>query len=166
MRVSKKFQKSKVTVFISWMMVIASSCFLASCQSDHKSGNTTEVETMEHHSHQAEEGPTALTLNNGAKWKADASTNANVASLAHIINAVTPTTMEECRNAGNGVQESLNKLISECRMKGEDHEALHHWLEPLLEMNKKLLASQTVEEANEILAQERNQVNLYTQYFE
>lgn len=165
MSAPKKFQTSRVTVFIWAMMWMAVSGLLASCQSDHKTGNTTDAETIEHDSHQAHE-TTALTLNNGAKWKADASTNANVAALTHIINAVTPTTMEECRNAGNGIQEALNKMISECRMQGEDHEALHHWLEPLLEMNKNLLASETVEEANKILVNERNQVNLYTQYFE
>ncbi|MBL0308286.1 MAG: hypothetical protein IPP77_00855 [Bacteroidetes bacterium] len=112
------------------------------------------------------ESAAALTLNNGAKWKADASTNTNVVALMDVINAAAPTTVEEYHHTGNGIQESLNKMISECQMQGEDHEALHHWLEPLLEMNKNLLGSQTVEEANKIFGSERYQINLYPQYFE
>nr|MBP9549648.1 hypothetical protein [Chitinophagales bacterium] len=60
----------------------------------------------------------------------------------------------------------INKMISECRMQGADHDALHLWLEPLMGMNKKLQAAGSVEEGAESLAMIQEQVNLYSQYFE
>ncbi|HEY9664027.1 MAG TPA: hypothetical protein V6C65_36715, partial [Allocoleopsis sp.] len=59
-----------------------------------------------------------------------------------------------------------DKMISECKMKGDDHEALHHWLELLIENTAKLKAASNKEEAEGIFGELQKQVSLFPQYFE
>ena len=61
---------------------------------------------------------------------------------------------------------SLNKLISECKMTGADHDALHKWLEPLIGEMGKLKKSTNEQEAAGIVKEIDEQLKLYTQYFE
>jgi hypothetical protein len=57
-------------------------------------------------------------------------------------------------------------MVSECKMKGDDHEALHHWLEPLMEKTKELKKAESIEAAGVISVEIEKQVDLFSQYFE
>lgn len=51
-------------------------------------------------------------------------------------------------------------------MKGPDHDALHKWLEPLLEETKELKNATEVKNAREKLKEIDERINLFAQYFE
>lgn len=110
----------------------------------------------------------ALSLNNGAKWKADSSTNNNVKAMEAIVEqfAGVEKTPEAYRQTGAALQAGLDKMISECRMKGPDHDALHKWLEPLIGQVKKLRESNSPEESAKQVSIITQQVQLYSQLFE
>ena len=57
-------------------------------------------------------------------------------------------------------------MVAECTMQGNDHNALHVWLEPLLEKTKALGKATALENASSILQQLETQVNLFPQYFQ
>ncbi|HRF19060.1 MAG TPA: hypothetical protein PK977_12880, partial [Chitinophagaceae bacterium] len=64
------------------------------------------------------------------------------------------------------LQSGLDKMISECRMKGPDHDALHKWLEPLIGQVKKLNETEKPEESAQQLTAITQQIQLYFQFFE
>jgi hypothetical protein len=112
---------------------------------------------------------TKLTLNNGAKWKSDESTNKNVAELEAITDRFTinqPKLTADFTNVANELQAGLDKMIKECRMQGADHEALHQWLEPLMKSVNELKKAGDEKEASKLFDEIREQLNNYHQYFE
>ncbi|HZX59359.1 MAG TPA: hypothetical protein VFE54_11560 [Mucilaginibacter sp.] len=110
-----------------------------------------------------------LVLNNGAKWKVDKTTNANVKNLKTIVqgfgNGKNASLNAYHKTAGD-LQSGLNKMISECKMKGPDHLALHKWLEPLMEQVAKLKQASTVPIAVKSFQAVKLQLDRYDQYFE
>jgi hypothetical protein len=120
-------------------------------------------------SHQYDENKSTLKLNNGAKWKADEGTNKNVAELNLIADRFTEGKNKSVTDYvafANELQNSLDKTIKECRMQGPDHEALHQWLQPLLEHVNRLKTVKTESEASKIFAEINDEVSVYHQYFE
>ena len=113
-----------------------------------------------------EENSTGLRLNNGAKWKADSTTLSNVALLKGIVSAAKEEGRGGYIQTANQLQDGLNKMIRECKMKGADHDALHLWLEPLIEKTKELKQITSAKNAAVILNEIKKQVNLFEQYFE
>ena len=116
--------------------------------------------------HEHTEKATLLLLNNGIKWKADSTTIANVTSLQNIISNNKKENLEDYLIASTALQNGLNKMVAECTMQGNDHNALHVWLEPLLEKTKALGKATALENASSILQQLETQVNLFPQYFQ
>lgn len=123
----------------------------------------------QHEQHKAAVGPSGLQLNNGAKWAADAPTNANVKNLQAILATFgegTDRSLSAHLNVAEQLQTGLNKMIKECKMKGADHDALHQWLEPLLGQVKQLKAATTETDAAALLQTILTQVSYYDQFFE
>ena len=110
-----------------------------------------------------------LSLNNEIKWNSDESTNENVKELKTIIdnfNQEKETEISGYKMLATDLQNSLNRLIKECRMKGPDHDALHLWLEPVLKDVNSLNGATSSEEAAELFNSIDKKVNMYDQYFE
>lgn len=163
---NKNIKKTTVLSLSSCIILLISIAFFTACQStEQKHDQATTTEADVHHDHE-QAGDAGLSLNNGAKWKADASTNANVAAMNQISSQAAPASLEDFTKTGNDLQTGIDKMIKECRMEGPDHEALHHWLEPLMEKNKALLGAKSVEEATEIFGDLKKQIELYPQFFE
>ena len=111
----------------------------------------------------------SLTLNNGAKWNGDESTNANVKNLETILSDFKPSSTPATADyvtLSNNLQSGLDKLVQECRMKGPDHDALHAWLEPLIVKIKNLKQTSDVNAAVSATEDIREHVHLYHDYFE
>ncbi len=109
-----------------------------------------------------------LSLNNGEKWKADESTNNNVASIEKMVvsfNDGKEKKLEDYKALHASLQSGVEKMVKECRMKGADHDALHLWLEPLMGMVKQLGDVTSAEEGAASVEKINNQVKLYPQYF-
>lgn len=140
---------------------------LMGCSSNANNGKNAQSgdTTLPAHHHHEEEGA-VLTLNNGSKWKADSNTNTNVKQLVRIAEDAKPVTLTDYQKFGDNLQEGIHRLIKDCRMKGAEHEALHRWMEVLLEKNKKLMEISSVEEAQNIFREQKQHLNLYQNYFE
>ena len=84
---------------------------------------------------------TGLSLNNGSKWQADSTTSRHVVDLRTIADMFkiqpNPST-NEYQILGNDLGNSLNKMIQDCKMTGPDHDALHQWMEPILNESNQL----------------------------
>ena len=113
--------------------------------------------------------PEKLTLNNGAKWKADNPTNTNVEELQKIAadfkTKSNPTT-EDYQALNGSMARGLNKMIQQCKMEGPDHDALHLWLEPVLRENAKLKELNSPAESQRVFAFLDTRLHIYNNYFE
>ena len=114
-------------------MLIAISVILAACSSDviesgtdPRHGPVQKLETPETH------------LNEGAKWKADLTTKKNVGLMLKVMTEHRYLALSESKNLSVALQARVDLLIKECRMQGRDHDALHKWLEEVLDKMKDL----------------------------
>ena len=146
------------------MLLITGLLLACNSQNDKESSTASDAATETNHAHA--EKATGLVLNNGAKWKADSTTRLNVASLQNIISNAKRESNTHYRQTATQLQDGLNKMIDECKMTGDDHAALHQWLEPIIEKTKDLKIAATSENALTILSEVEKQINLFPQYFE
>ncbi|MBS1621596.1 MAG: hypothetical protein JST10_14525 [Bacteroidetes bacterium] len=149
---------NKNILFFLFAILIVS-CNLQTTESG-KTENTVQANHEEHR-----ETDTTLSLNNGARWKIDSSTAENVNLLKEIIAGVSKSEVKDFAAVAGQLQEGLNQLIRECKMKGADHDALHKWLEPLLDKVKALKAANT-NSGSALFNEIAGHVQLFDQYFE
>lgn len=140
---------------------------LLACNSQH--GKNWNANNSASDKHQDATESEKLVLNNGAKWKVDDITSGNVKNLQAIVKEFesgNDTSLQAYKNVGDDLQKGLTKMISECKMKGPDHEALHKWLEPLIADVAKLKQASVENIAAQSFAVIKVQADLYNQYFE
>ena len=143
--------------------------FIWACNSHRYSDNKEAIDSGKADHHQHEIISENLVLNNGVKWKADNTTNNNVKYLLAIIeefNNGTAKSLSADKKVADDLQKGLDKMIGECKMQGRGHDALHRWLEPLIEQVAKLRQASTEADAAKSLEAIHAQVSLYAQYFE
>ncbi len=137
---------------------------ISSCKyqtgNDQDKAETTSAQHDEHDS-----GSSELQLNNGAKWKADSSTLQHVQDLKNIVGNYKQSGEKDIPVLANRLQESLNGLINDCKMSGPDHEALHHWLEPLLDKVKDL-KNASGDKGQDMVKGISDQLELFQKYFD
>ncbi len=113
---------------------------------------------------------TSLTLNNGDKWKADSSTYNNVMDLKNTSDMFKiqpfPPLNEYRIILDNDLTKGINKMIQECKMTGPGHEALHKWLEPILENANQLKTLSDTAAAKLIFQVIDARIYEYRNYFE
>ena len=139
------------------------------CNNHNPSENKETINTSEADHHEQAVNTGDLLLNNGAKWKADSTTNNNVKNLLVIIeafNSGADKSLATYKKTADDLQQGLDKMIRECKMQGPDHDALHKWLEPLIEQVAKLKQASTEAGAAKLFEAIHAQVKLYLQYFE
>ncbi len=137
--------------------------FLMACNQNKNQDVTNDSVTHD------ETHATELTLNNGAKWKADTATNQHVTDLRTIADnfKILPfPALVEYTALGNDLNNSLQKMIQECKMTGADHEALHHWLEPVLKETNELKNTKDTASARKNFEHIDAQIDAYHTYFE
>ena len=143
------------------LLLLCCTLFLFACNS----ASNKEEEHAEHsHSETSE-----LALNNGAKWKADSITNHNVVVLKTIADnfKIKPApSVNDYQLLGSDLKNGLDKMIRECKMTGADHEALHHWLNPLLKENSELKNLTDTALAKSVFNSIDKQLDEYHNYFE
>ncbi len=136
----------------------------ATDSSEHAQSATTEA-SHEHENTSSDE----IALNNGAKWKADASTNKNVALLVATGNKFSSNskrTLEDYHNFGNDINAGINKMISECKMTGAADGALHVWFHPVLTQSKTLSDATDTTGLGSIASGMIDRLHIYPNYFE
>ncbi len=146
----------------NYILILFGSLLFACNQSSNKK------ETDEHAVH--ENGASSeLTLNNGAKWKADSITNHNVVDLKTIADnfRIKPfPSLNEYQILGNDLNDGLNKMLRECKMSGPDHDALHHWLEPVIKGTNELKNVTDTSAGRSVFKSIDKQIDDYHNYFE
>ena len=93
-------------------------------------------ESQDDHAHTKPD--TATQLPETGKWKADLPTKKNVALMVDVVSDPKYLEPSERDNLSSALQEKIDQLIQECRMQGPDHDALHKWLEEVLDKKKDL----------------------------
>jgi hypothetical protein len=137
--------------------------FFLACNNPGTINNTPVVTTKNH-----PEPHTGLILNNGAKWQSDETTRVHIAKLNAVIAAFNKKSnpgMDEYQTLALETQKELNALVRDCKMKGPDHDALHKWLEPVLESVKELKRARSVDRAAVIAQNLINRIQEFNQYF-
>ena len=110
-----------------------------------------------------------LTLNNGAKWQADSSTNRHLVSLKTTANMfkVNPfPPVEEYHLLGSDLKGGLDSMIQDCKLTGAPHEALHKWLEPILRQTNELKNVSDTATAKAVFDSLDKRINIYYDYFQ
>lgn len=147
------FKHTKILASMATIFILAS-CQNSSTQTDASVSTNSQTEQT-----------AALQLNQGAKWKADESTNTQVHHMLNFVLKQYPVTIDEFKTVSNAIKQDTDKLISGCKMQGPEHETLHAWLLPFLETNKKLANTTSVDEAKTLYADMQHQLKTYFDFF-
>ena len=145
------------------LLIILCCSFLFSCN---QGTNNSESQSDETHSTDAN---TTMSLNNGAKWKADSITNHNVIRLKVTANMfrVNPfPPLSTYQILGSDLSNDVDTMLQQCKMKGADHEALHKWLGPILNQSNRLKTINDTVEARKVFDSVDRRINIFQQYFD
>jgi ABC-type enterochelin transport system substrate-binding protein len=114
------------------LLIILSLAFTA-CTNTEK----TEQQTSKHE-HESENTATTVPINTNTKWKADEPTKRNVAAMMAVVHDSSYADAGKRMQLYAALKTKVDTLINQCRMKGPDHDALHGWLEKVLDDMKEL----------------------------
>lgn len=126
---------------------------------DHSHGQDS---TTQSHS---ETLPQKLVLNEGQKWKLDEATRNNIDSIKKTVQTVAASGEKNYTKAAADLENDANRLVSQCRMSGKNHDMLHLWLEDFLSALRQLKTSPK-EEQPVIFQQIESKVNEFGDFFE
>jgi hypothetical protein len=73
-----------------------------------------------------------LVLNDGKKWKLDEPTRIHINAIKQTVDSASRENSIDYNRLANQLQSESDKLVSDCKMTGKDHEMLHIWLEEFL----------------------------------
>lgn len=110
-----------------------------------------------------------LTLNNGEKWKIDESTRFHTSNLVKIVEEFenqNSTNLDSYHKFADKMLLELQELINKCTMDGKDHDALHLWLEPVLNETKSIKNSDNINNISKSSAILIKDVKKFNNYFE
>ena len=151
------------------MILVFVTTFFLGCNNSNTTQNKEAVKELDEHQREKSGTSEMLALNKGAKGNAESITNSNIKNLLSIVETFyngTDKSMASYKNAAVQLQDALNKIISECKMHGPDHEALHKWLRPLIGQVEELKKALTEDSATTLMATIKAQLNLYDQNFQ
>lgn len=155
------FNKNRVFMKKIFLLYLSFTILLPAC-------NHTSREAEEHADHVHSE-ISELGLNNGAKWKSDASTNENVQNLKTIADNFQKKpspSINDYQLLSADLKNGLDKMIKECKMSGPDHDALHKWLHPFLQENDELKNVKDTVSGRSAFISINKQLDNYYNYFE
>lgn len=102
--------------------------------------------------------------NSGAKWKADEATKKNVSAMVQVVSDSTYADAGKRKQLYATLKAKIDTLVKECSMKGAEHDALHVWLENVLEGLKEL--KEEDDEYSEAYAALKKDISNFYQSFE
>lgn len=156
--------KSKKLIFLVPVFI------LFACNNTGSTGDkiTESAQKEAHAEEEHAESTKILSLNNGEKWQSDESTRNHAMKLSTIFNAFANRSragIADYQSLATEAQTELNGLIKDCKMSGPDHDALHLWLEPILNSTAELKGINSMEEAELVVAAITVDINNFSNYF-
>lgn len=125
-------------LFLTALVLFLSYCSGESHKADQAHKHSTVTTTSGPSDAADVEKSSKLTLNNGQKWKLDEPTRKNIGEIKSIVDKAAAQQAPDYKQVAADLQASTNQLISQCRMSGPDHDALHVWLEGYMPALKEL----------------------------
>lgn len=114
--------------FIVFLMAAG---ILSACNQGPKPENTGHTETTETTSEHQSSG---LALNNGAKWKVNPEMLPHITQSRQIFSDYLSRSGTDHKALAAELSLHTDSLIASCTMQGADHDALHQWLHPHMEL--------------------------------
>lgn len=151
-----------------YLLVIAlafTACTGKSPQSSHQKEDHqvhSHDKSVDQHNRQG----SAISLNNGEKWKADAGMVIQVEAMKNELAAFSGSDLEDYQVLGQALNDHTHQLIASCTMKGKGHDELHKWLHPLMEVNAKLMEAENLKTAEAATAELQESLAAFDHYFE
>lgn len=105
-----------------------------------------------------------LELNNGAKWTMNAEMTPHLAEMESQLKAYKPAT-DDYKTLGENLSSANDQLIKSCTIKGKPHDVLHAWLSPHMKKIDQLKKAKSRDEANDLVADLRESMEDYREYF-
>ncbi len=154
------------------LTIIIAVSLLYACDSSKKTqqesveSSSKEVAEEQHQEAETEQ----LRLNNGAKWAADESTFFGMQKLEAALNSFNKTstspTISDYNTLGNALANINKEIISQCSMKGEDHDQLHLVLHPMLDNVAVIKSANDISKIKENTESLSKSLGLFFEYFE
>ncbi len=85
--------------------------------------------------HSAKAKYAGLELNEGKKWVVAKPMMLHIRNLEKAVQDFEKTPGAEHAKVATDIQENLGRLVTNCTMEGQAHDAVHKWLMPLLGMS-------------------------------
>ena len=105
-----------------------------------------------------------LELNNGEKWAMNAEMKPYINEMESQVNAFKPES-DDYKVLAKNLGETNDNLIKSCTIKGTQHDVLHAWLMPHMELIDKLKKADNKEDANQIVGELKESMEKYHEYF-
>lgn len=156
---NKKTMMTNIKIFQMKKLMIILTIGINAC--------TTQVITDKDdnkNSNEQDNNTTIVQLNNGSKWKADESTKRNVAAMVQVVSDSSFTDPAKKSILSATMQSKIDSLIKQCSMKGAEHDALHVWLEKVLDDLKELKKED--DEYSETYAALKKDIESFYSFFE
>lgn len=99
-------------------------------------------------------------MNGAEKWKADEATKKNVAAMMRVVSNDAYADEGKRAELITDLRPEIDALVKECTMKGPEHDALHVWLEKVVE-DVKTLKDEHNEYADAYLVLKRDVASFY-----
>jgi hypothetical protein len=119
-------------------IVVFLSLIVMSCSTNAPKPEATTEAWHEQHDTTTVKTAASLQLNKGAKWKTDAPTSKNVAAMVTVLKDSSNLGVANKARLEKQLQMRIDTLVRECRMEGPDHDALHVWLQQVLQDLKEM----------------------------
>jgi hypothetical protein len=139
------------------------SLLLFSCTNNvEKAENKVETETEEMHQHET----TKIELNKGEKWAVDSNMIVFIREMENDIKTFTNADKKDYKALATILKENIDKLTSNCTMKGKAHDELHKWLLPFIDMVTELSEAKDVAESKDMYIQIQKSFVTFNTYFQ
>jgi len=139
-------------------------CILCLCCSGCQ--NTSQNKNQSKAEHTETGDPDELRLDNGHKWAANKETTDGVKKIQVVMEHNPQKSIEDFHKLGRELTEIERYIVRKCTMKGEAHENLHLWLNPLMKKTEKLNESENLAQAKKIAWELEIHLKAYFRYFE
>lgn len=159
--------KSRFAIYLIPAM-FAWSCAEQSGNKQTEGALSETVQTETHndaHQHDTDAQP-QLELIDGKKIAINAEMKPHLENSRNILKAYLESGGQDYKKLAEDMESSNSKLIKSCTMQGADHEMLHVWLHPHLELVANLKSENSPEKAKELIREIEDSYKEFDLFFE